>query len=146
MIEESTMLVVEDQQRRRPPQRVVAADGVEAEVPLLLAQELEEHLLSIARDQHGGFLCPTLARIRIDGRRGLSAQFMELMKQAGLSREQVQSNKNKFSRKSFHSLRHSFASALANSVLVRRNSTRRESVEHLCEPPRGHSFITPLSN
>ncbi len=32
-----------------------------------------------------------------------------------MSREEIQSTKNKFSRKSFHSLRHSFASALANA-------------------------------
>src|SRR5260221_2399970 len=83
------------------------------EVPL--HPELEEHLLSIAGDQRSKFLCPTLSRIRLDGGRGLSARFAKLMSEAGVSREEIQSTKNKFSRKSFHSLRHSFASALANA-------------------------------
>jgi integrase len=84
-------------------------------VEIPIHPELGEHLRAIAGDERDGFLCPALARIRTNGRRGLSARFTELMAEAGLSREQVQSSKNKFSRKSFHSLRHSFTSALANA-------------------------------
>jgi hypothetical protein len=54
--------------------------------------------------------------MRIDGRSGLSNQFTALMAKAGIDQRQVQSSKNrKFSRLSFHSLRHSFSSALANA-------------------------------
>jgi integrase len=82
------------------------------EIPL--HPELESHLLAIASDQ-GGYICPTLAQTRIDGRCGLSSRFAGLMESAGCSRGQVQSTKNTFARKSFHSLRHSFTSALANA-------------------------------
>ena len=82
------------------------------EIPL--HPELADHLLERAGDQ-GGYLCPTLAKTRLNGRRGLSNQFAGLMESAGCSREQVRSTKNSFARKSFHSLRHSFTSALANA-------------------------------
>ena len=84
-------------------------------VEIPIHQELEEYLLAIAGDTRGGPLCPTLAVTRIDGRNGLSNRFSALMARAGIDRAQVQSGRNKFSRKSFHSLRHSFASALANA-------------------------------
>ena len=83
------------------------------EVPI--HPELEERLLEIAGDQRGGPLCPTLAKTRIDGRNGLSNQFARLLTKAGISAETVRAGKNRFSRKSFHSLRHSFASALTNA-------------------------------
>jgi integrase len=82
------------------------------EIPL--HPELESHLLTIAGDR-GGHLCPVLAQTRLDGRGGLSSRFARLMESAGCSRGQVQSTKNTFARKSFHSLRHSFTSALANA-------------------------------
>jgi len=47
-------------------------------------------------------------------RLGLSAQFKRLVIAAGVDPEEVQSAHNKFSRKSYHSLRHSFTSHLAN--------------------------------
>jgi integrase len=113
------------------------------EVPL--HPELEEHLLSIARDQRSTFLCPTLAHIRLDGGRGLSARFAKLMSKAEVSREEVQSAKNKFSRKSFHSLRHSFASALANAgvapELRMRLAGHTTSASHLRYT---HHELTPL--
>ena len=70
---------------------------------------------AIAGDNPRGFLCPTLARTRVDGRCGLSRQFAHLMSAAGLDQDQVRSARNAFSRKSFHSLQHSFSSALANA-------------------------------
>jgi integrase len=77
--------------------------------------DLEEHLLKIASDNPTGFLCPSLGRVNIGGRSGLSKQFAGLMAQAGIDRRQIQSSRNhKFSQLSFHSLRHSFSSALAN--------------------------------
>jgi integrase len=83
------------------------------EVPI--HPELEQQLLQIAGDQRGGPLCPTLAKTRTDGRNGLSNQFARLLAVAGISAETVHAGKNRFSRKSYHSLRHSFASALTNA-------------------------------
>ena len=78
-------------------------------------QDLETQLLAIAgSDNPGGYLCPILAKTRTNGRLGLSAQFKRLMQAAGVDPQEVQSARNKFSRKSYHSLRHSFTSHLAN--------------------------------
>jgi integrase len=77
--------------------------------------DLESQLLAIAgNDTRGGYLCPTLAKTRTNGRGGLSAQFKHLMQVAGVDPHEVQAAHNKFSRKSYHSLRHSFASHLAD--------------------------------
>ena len=87
--------------------------GQSVEVPL--HPDLEEHLLKIAGDKHG-YLCPSLAGQLTKGRRGLSTQFSNLMAMAGIDQRQVQSSrKRKFSKLSYHSLRSSFASALANA-------------------------------
>jgi integrase len=77
--------------------------------------DLESQLLAIAgSDNPSGHLCPFLARTRTNGRLGLSAQFKRLMRAAGVDPQEVQSARNKFSRKSFHALRHSLTSHLAN--------------------------------
>jgi integrase len=84
------------------------------EVPL--HPDLEAHLMSMANDSPHRALCPMLSQARIDGRKGLSNQFAHLLECAGLDRRVVQSSRNrKFARRSFHSLRHSFASYLANA-------------------------------
>ena len=78
--------------------------------------DLEEHLLSIAGEDPAGFLCPSLRRSKIGGRSGLSKQFADLMAQAGIDQRQIQSSRTGcFRNSAFHSLRHSFASALANA-------------------------------
>ena len=87
--------------------------GRRVEVPI--HPELEQRLLEIAGDERGGPLCPTLTKARIQGRNGLSNPFARLLAKAGISAETVQAGKNRFSRKSFHSLRHTFASALTNA-------------------------------
>jgi integrase len=105
-----------------------AKTGRRVEVPI--HPDLEEHLLAIAGDQRG-HLCQALANSRVDGRRGLSNQFAALMAQAGIDRRQVRSSRNRFSRKSFHSLRHSFSSVLANAGIsadVRMKLTGHKSV------------------
>jgi integrase len=105
--------------------------GRKVEVPI--HTDLEKRLFAIAGDSPRGFLCPTLATLRTDGRKGLSNQFAGLMTKAGIDRRQVQSSKNrKFSQLSFHSLRHSFASALANARIsadVRMKLTGHKSVD-----------------
>ncbi len=87
--------------------------GKKLEVPI--HPDLESHLLKIAGDKVGN-LCPSLAGRPTSGRSGLSTTFAELMAKAGIDQRQVQSSRNRtFSGKSFHSLRHSFTSALANA-------------------------------
>ena len=88
--------------------------GKRVEVPIHPA--LEEHLLSIAGDNPRGFLSPALAKLRTGGHRGLSKQFAAIMAKAGIDQRRVQTSRNhKFSRLSFHSLRHGFSSTLANA-------------------------------
>jgi len=95
--------------------------------------DLEEHLLRIAGDNPSGFLCSSLGQISTGGQRGLSKRFAALMAQAGIDQRQIQSSRNhKFSQLSFHSLRHSFSSALANlgiSADVRMKLTGHKSVD-----------------
>jgi integrase len=75
--------------------------------------ELGSHLSSIAGDR-GGPLCPTLSGTPSTGRDGLSQQFIKLMHQAGIDPRTVKTSKHALPLKSFHSLRHSFTSSLAN--------------------------------
>jgi|SRR5271165_6444274 len=91
-----------------------AKTGGLVEVPI--HPDLEAHLLSIAGDNPHGLLCQELSKVPLGGGTGLSQQFGRLMERAGVSQDKVQvSLKRKFSRKSFHSLRHSFTSGLANA-------------------------------
>ena len=84
-----------------------------ARVVVPLHSELGEHLSSIAGDR-GGPLCPALAVTPVAGRDGLSKQFLGLMRAAGIDPQEVKTSKHALPLKSFHSLRHSFSSALAN--------------------------------
>ena len=84
-----------------------------ARVVVPLHSELGEHLSSIAGDR-GGPLCPALAVTPVAGRDGLSKQFIGLMLTAGIDPQEVKTTKHSMPLKSFHSLRHSFTSALAN--------------------------------
>lgn len=64
---------------------------------------------------HAGFLCPSIASKTSGGKHGLSESFIRIVKRAGLDPMVVPGKGyRKFTRRSFHSLRHSFASALAN--------------------------------
>jgi integrase len=85
-----------------------------ARVVVPIHPELGEHLSSIATDR-GGTLCPALAVTPATGRAGLSQQFIGLMRAAGIDPQEVKTSKHALPLKSYHSLRHSFASALANS-------------------------------
>jgi integrase len=85
-----------------------------ARVVVPIHPELGEHLSSIAGD-HGGPLCPVLAATPATGRDGLSRQFIKLMYAAGIDPQEIKTSKHSLPLKSFHSLRHSFTSALANA-------------------------------
>jgi integrase/recombinase XerD len=95
--------------------------------------ELEKELLPLAgNDNPHGYLCPSLSKISVQGGNGLSNQFSALMKRAGIDRKAVQVAKRRFSKKSYHGLRHSFASALANAGVgadVRMKLTGHRSID-----------------
>jgi integrase len=82
---------------------------------LPLHTELAKHLERIAGDALGPVM-PKLAGVRVSGRRGLSQHFLNLMREAGLDAQEVDNGRNRVQHKrTFHALRHSFTSALANA-------------------------------
>ena len=58
---------------------------------------------------------PALATRRPGGRNGLSGTFVRLVEKAGIDPRYVEAKGKRFAKLSFHSLRHSFNSALANA-------------------------------
>jgi integrase len=75
-----------------------------------------EHLKYMATFGTAGFLCPKLAAKGSGGKHGLSESFKRIVLKAGLDPMTVQGKGvRKFSRRTFHSLRHSFNSVMANA-------------------------------
>ncbi len=78
--------------------------------------ELRSHLQALRESVHALQLCPSLAGRDTGGKSGLSEAFKKLMQRAGVDGQLVAGKgKRMFSKLSFHSLRHSFNSALANN-------------------------------
>ena len=74
------------------------------------------HLNHLAKFGADGFLCPTLAAKGPGGKHGLSESFKRIVVKAGLDPMIVEGKgTRKFTKRTFHSLRHSFNSALANA-------------------------------
>ena len=114
------------------------------QVKVPIHSQLEEHLLAIAGDKNGS-LCPSLAGKPGNGRSGLSTQFAELMIKAGIDRQVQASQKRKFSAVSFHSLRHSYVSNLANAEVPA--ELRKELAGHTASEVHDrytHRQIEPL--
>lgn len=84
-------------------------------ITIPLASNLQAHLQAISSDKPDGFLMPSLADRRPGGRNGLSGTFMRLVDEAGIDPQYVEAKGKRFAKLSFHSLRHSFNSALANA-------------------------------
>lgn len=86
--------------------------GLEIRIPLAkpLREFFERHPIS---DDPEAAVFPSLADALIAGKKGLSAQFSQLMESAGVSKGAK--GKNGHHERSFHSLRHSFVSWMANS-------------------------------
>jgi integrase len=89
-------------------------------VTVAMHPELEDRLLSIKiSDDPNAFLFPSLAGKSGGGNSGLSMAFKRLMDkagvEAGIARLKAGEKGRSFALRSFHSLRHSFISALANS-------------------------------
>jgi len=75
-----------------------------------------EHMKFLSTFGTSGFLCPKLASKGPGGKHGLSESFKCIARKAGLDLMTVKGKGvRKFSRRTFHSLRHSFNSALANA-------------------------------
>jgi integrase len=85
-----------------------------------LAGDLEKELLQRAGVGDAPIF-PTLAGRKTGGAHALSAEFKAIMLQAGIRGKIIQHNKNgrRNETKGFHSLRHSFNSALANAGVSR---------------------------
>jgi integrase len=79
---------------------------------------LAAHLGRIAGDT-GGKISVALARQSISGRSGLSRQFLDIVRKAGLDAgaevEKREGKRRRFTAKTFHSLRHGFVSSMANA-------------------------------
>jgi integrase len=89
-------------------------------VTIAIHPTLEEHLLSLpAQDSPEAFVFPSLAGKSGGGRNGLSAEFKRIMAaaqiDAGCARKRRGAKGRNLSVLSFHSLRHSFNSALADA-------------------------------
>jgi integrase len=89
--------------------------GAKLTVPI--HSDLLAHLHSIAgTDKPEVFIMPHMANLKPGGRHGLSEGFKRIMRKAGLDMQKVKSaGVRQLSRRTFHALRHSFTSALANA-------------------------------
>lgn len=87
------------------------------EVVLPLHPGLAAHLEKIAvSDTAEMYVSPRMAGLKSGGRHGLSEGFKRIVLKAGLDLQTVQGHgKRKISKRTFHALRHSFTSALANA-------------------------------
>lgn len=79
--------------------------------------ELAAHLDQLAStDNPQPFIMPHMASLKSGGRHGLSEGFKRIMRKAGVDGQIVEGKGvRNISRRSFHALRHSFTSALANA-------------------------------
>jgi len=92
-----------------------AKTGLKLTVPL--HPELLAHLEALAgTDQPSPFVLPGMADKQPGGRKGLSESFKAIVRRAGLDLQTVQGGGTRMlSKRTFHALRHSFTSALANA-------------------------------
>lgn len=88
--------------------------GKRVSVPIQLT--LLNHLVRLADSHTTGYLCASLASKTPGGKHGLSESFKRIVKRAGVDLMTVPGKgKRNFCRHSFHALRHSFNSILANA-------------------------------
>jgi integrase len=87
---------------------------------LPLHPDLEKHLMDLP-ERKGQPLCPGLSKAKIGGRSGLSRQFQGIMKKAKIEGRSVEAGGaagRVFNKLSFHSLRHTYVSQLANAGIA----------------------------
>ena len=86
-----------------------------------LHPQLEKHVLDTPMEDKQELLCPTLAKRKVSGKYGLSIQFHVIMAQADIKQETIAAGGKagrEFNKFTFHSLRHSFVSELANAGIA----------------------------
>ena len=86
-----------------------------------LHPNLEAHVLDLPRENAKDVLCPTLAQRKVSGKYGLSIQFHRIIAKAGIVQETIEARGkagHSFNKFTFHSLRHSFVSTLANAGIA----------------------------
>jgi len=89
----------------------------ERQVVIPMMPQLEEHLQAIAStDSTDPYITPSLAVRKSGGKNGLSERFIRIMVKAGVDPQVIQGKgKRKFSQFSFHSLRHTTNTLLADN-------------------------------
>jgi integrase len=117
-------------------------------VAMPIHADLLAHLNKLAgTDKPQEFLMPHTADLKSGGRKGLSETFKLIMRDAGLDAGKVkQAGGRQLSRRSFHALRHSFNSAMANADVSQEvrmklaghktKSVNRGYTQHELEPLR----------
>ena len=110
-------LAVLGDRQHKPLTYTQAKTGEKVTVPL--HSDLAAHLETLAgTDTPEVFIMPHMAGLKTGGRHGLSEGFKRIMRNAGLDIGKVKSaGVRQLSRRTFHALRHSFTSALANAGL-----------------------------
>jgi len=106
-----------------------------------LHPQLEAHILDLPLADGRDLLCPTLARRKVSGKYGLSIQFRRILARAGIEQQTVKAlgdAGHSFNKYTFHSLRHSFVSVLANAGVA--PDVRQLLAGHSEE--RSHAFYT----
>ena len=104
--------------------------------------ELIKHLNGLAGiDTAEKYIMPGMVRATSGGRHGLSESFKLIMRKAGVSAHEVEGvGVRKQSKRSFHSLRHSFASVMANEGVP--EETRMQLIGHTTKAVhRGYTHL-----
>jgi integrase len=105
--------------------------GRKVEMPM--HYQIMKHLKYLSTFGTNGFLCPKLASKGPGGKHGLSESFKRIVKNAGLDLMVVKGKGiRNFSKRTFHSLRHSFNSALANAGVA--EEVRMKLTGHASSP------------
>jgi integrase len=88
--------------------------GKKVQVPM--TEDLDEHLQFLSEFIDGKFVCPELAERGSGGAHGLSESFGRIVKKAGIDSQRIKGKGTiHFNRLTYHSLRHSFNSAMAEA-------------------------------
>ena len=120
--------------------------GKKVTVPM--TEDLDEHLQFLTEFIDSKFVCPELAERGSGGAHGLSESFGRIVKRAGIDSQRVKGKgKIYFNRLSFHSLRHSFNSTMAEAGVSQ--ETRMKLTGHssiLMNDRYTHTSIKPLED
>jgi integrase len=120
--------------------------GKKVAVPM--TEDLDEHLQFLSEFIDGKFVCPELAERGSGGAHGLSESFGRIVKRAGIDSQRIKGKGNiHFNRLTFHSLRHSFNSTMAEAGVSQ--ETRMKLTGHssiLMNDRYTHTSLKPLED